>query len=701
MRISVFYVLIFLSLHTFAQQTLSLDEVFAKPDLNPQALKNIQWLPNSHEYSWISDAGNLLMKSSVDQQKIDTLLKSDALVEGMLKFPPLTFYTQTEFGFIYQAHYYKANLNKKSIEQKLKLSEDAENFDISSQTFNVAYTVGSNLVVQTSDNTMQVNSESDPGILYGQAVHRNEFGINKGTFWSNSGSKLAFYRMDQRMVTDYPIVHIGKIPAESKPIKYPMSGGVSHHVTLGVFDVQTSKTVYLETGLPAEQYLTNITWSPDDRFIFIAAVNREQNLMKLNQYNAIDGTFIRTLRTESDSEWVEPEHPIEFLPQSNEQFVYQSGKDGFNHLYLGKLGANSEIQLTSGNWVVTDFLGFDKSAKNGFACVTAKNGLERQLVRFNLKGKITQLTNLSGTHSIELCDDKSYFIDNFSSISVPRSITLHSTSDGKEIRKLLSVNNPLKGFKMSIPELVELKTTNNTILNARIFKPTTLEAGKKYPVVIYVYGGPHAQMVTNRWLAGGNVWMSWMAEQGFIVFTLDNRGSAFRGLDFEQQVHGKLGTIEMEDQLLGVNYLKSLPFVDSTRIGVHGWSFGGFMTTTLLCKNPGLFKAGVAGGPVIDWKLYEIMYTERYMDTPLENPLGYETANLLNVAKNLKDRLLLIHGSVDDVVVWQHSLEFVKKCVDAGVLIDYMVYPEHPHNVTGKDRKHLMKTVTRYFQEHL
>jgi dipeptidyl-peptidase-4 len=472
-------------------------------------------------------------------------------------------------------------------------------------------------------------------------------------------------------------------------------------VTLGVFDVQTSKTVYLETGLPAEQYLTNITWSPDDRFIFIAVVNREQNLMKLNQYNAVDVTFIRTLRTESDSEWVEPEHPIEFLPQSNEQFVYQSGKDGFNHLYLGKLGANSEIQLTFGNWVVTDFLGFDKSAKNGFACVTAKNGLERQLVRFNLKGKITQLTNLSGTHSIELCDDKAYFIDNFSSISVPRNITIHSTADGKEIRKLLSVDNPLKGFKLSIPELVELKTTNNTILNARIFKPTTLEAGKKYPVVIYVYGGPHAQMVTNRWLAGGNVWMSWMAEQGFIVFTLDNRGSAFRGLDFEQQVHGKLGTIEMEDQLLGVNYLKSLPFVDSTRIGVHGWSFGGFMTTTLLCRNPGLFKAGVAGGPVIDWKLYEIMYTERYMDTPLENPLGYETANLLNVAKNLKDRLLLIHGTVDDVVVWQHSLEFVKKCVDAGVLIDYMVYPEHPHNVTGKDRKHLMKTVTRYFQEHL
>jgi dipeptidyl-peptidase-4 len=322
-------------------------------------------------------------------------------------------------------------------------------------------------------------------------------------------------------------------------------------------------------------------------------------------------------------------------------------------------------------------------------------------VRFNLKGKLTQLTNLSGTHAIQICDDGSFFIDNFSSISVPRLISVGSSSDGKQIKQLLSVSNPLDGFKMSIPELTELKTSNGITLNARVFKPSNMEAGKKYPVIIYVYGGPHAQMVTNRWLAGGNLWMSWMAEQGFIVFTLDNRGSADRGLEFEQAVHRKLGTVEMEDQLAGVTYLKSLPCVDATRIGVHGWSFGGFMTTTLLCKNPGMFKAGVAGGPVIDWKLYEIMYTERYMDTPLENPEGYETANLLNVAKNLKDRLMLIHGTIDDVVVWQHSQEFIKKCVDSGVLVEYMIYPEHPHNVSGKDRLHLIKTITRYFQEHL
>jgi dipeptidyl-peptidase-4 len=701
MRFVVFCVLISLTIPVFAQKTLSLEEVFSKPELNPKSLKNLQWLPDSHDYCWISDAGNLLLKSSVHQAKIDTLLKSNELVEGMLTFPPLNFDTSTDFGFIFQSYYYKANINNKAIQQKLKLNEEAENIDIASKTYNLAYTVGSNLVVQNFEKTIQINTESDPGILYGQAVHRNEFGIEKGTFWSNSGSKVAFYRMDQRMVTDYPIVHIDKIPAESKPIKYPMAGGLSHQVTVGVFDVSTGKIMYIQTGLPAEQYLTNISWSPDDRFILIAVVNREQNQMKLNQYSAIDGKYVKTLRTEIDAEWVEPEHPLEFLPGSNDQFVYQSEKNGYNQLYLGKLSDTSEIQLTNGNSVVTDFLGFDKSGKKAFAVVTDKNGLDRQLVRFNLKGKLTRLTNLSGTHGVQLCEDKSLFIDNFSSIHVPRKISINSTASGKETKQLLSVSNPLDGFKMSIPELTELKTSNGITLNARVFKPSKMEAGKKYPVIIYVYGGPHAQMVTNRWLAGGNLWMSWMAEQGYIVFTLDNRGSANRGLDFEQAVHRKLGTVEMEDQLAGVSYLKSLPCVDATRIGVHGWSFGGFMTTTLLCKNPGMFKAGVAGGPVIDWKLYEVMYTERYMDTPLENPEGYETANLLNAANNLKDRLMLIHGTVDDVVVWQHSQEFIKKCVDSGVLVEYMIYPEHPHNVSGKDRLHLIKTITRYFQEHL
>jgi len=259
----------------------------------------------------------------------------------------------------------------------------------------------------------------------------------------------------------------------------------------------------------------------------------------------------------------------------------------------------------------------------------------------------------------------------------------------------------LANYQIGQPELLTVTASDGTILNGRIIKPVPFDPAKKYPVLVYLYGGSHAQLVSNRWLGGANLWLSWMASQGYIVFTMDNRGSEARGLEFCQITHRKLGVVEMEDQLKGIDYLKSLPYVDENRMGIHGWSFGGFMTTTIMVNNPGMFKAGVAGGPVIDWKLYEIMYTERYMDTPAENKDGYENANLLPKAKNLKDRLLMIHGTVDNVVMWQHSQEFVKKCVDEGVLIDYMIYPEHQHNVQGKDRLHLYKTVTRYLVEHL
>ena len=250
-------------------------------------------------------------------------------------------------------------------------------------------------------------------------------------------------------------------------------------------------------------------------------------------------------------------------------------------------------------------------------------------------------------------------------------------------------------------EIIKLRANDSTVLNARVIKPLNFDPAKTYPVIVYVYGGPHAQMVTNNWLTGANLWMNYMASEGYVMFTIDNRGSSGRGQAFESVTHRKLGTVELEDQLVGVEWLATRPWVNTSRIGVHGWSFGGFMTTTMLTKAPGAYKIGVAGGPVMDWKMYEIMYTERYMDTPEENPDGYATANLLNQAKNLNKKLMLIHGTADDVVVWQHSQAFVKKCVDEGKLVDYMIYPGHAHNVVGKDRLHLYKTITRYFKENL
>jgi dipeptidyl-peptidase-4 len=537
----------------------------------------------------------------------------------------------------------------------------------------------------------------------GQAAHRSEFGITKGTFWSPKGSRLAYYRMDQTMVTDYPIVDVSVTPAREKAIKYPMAGDKSHQVTVGVYDLSTRKTVFLQTGEPREQYLTNLAWSPDERFIYLAVLNRGQNQMQLNQYDAATGAFIKTLFEEKNDKYVEPQHPLQFVPGHPDQFVWRSQRDGFEHLYLYSTSGQLLRQLTKGSWLVTDVLGFTAQGQEIVYAGTAESPLERHIYAVSLKGgQPRRISQGTGTHAATLSPSGKYILDSFSSSTTPRTIRVIGVADGKPKQTLLTAPNPLVGYSLGETKLFPIKSADGqTDLYCRLITPPNFDPTKKYPAVVYLYGGPHVQLVTESWLGGSNLWMQLMAQKGYVVFTLDSRGSGNRGRAFEQATFRQLGTAEMADQLKGVDYLKSQPFVDPARLGIHGWSFGGFMTTTMMTRSPGTFKVGVGGGPVIDWRMYEVMYTERYMDTPQENPEGYKTANLLNYVDKLQGKLLLIHGTVDDVVVWQHSLDYLKKAVDQGVQLDYFVYPGHPHNVQGKDRVHLYNKITQYFDEKL
>jgi dipeptidyl-peptidase-4 len=310
------------------------------------------------------------------------------------------------------------------------------------------------------------------------------------------------------------------------------------------------------------------------------------------------------------------------------------------------------------------------------------------------------LDNENGVHSGILSPNFEYIYDSFANAETPRKVNIINTKNGK-IENILNAENPLVKYDRPEVKNVTLKADDGTPLYGKLILPTNFDATKKYPVIVYLYNGPNVQLITNSFPASGNLWYDYMAQNGYVVFSMDGRGSFNRGRDFENATFGKLGTVEMEDQLKGVDYLKSLPFVDANKMGVHGWSFGGFMTTSLMLRHPDVFKVGVAGGPVIDWNMYEIMYTERYMDTPEKNPEGYKTANLLDKVQNLKGKLLMIHGAQDDVVVWQHSINFLKSAVDKGVQVDYFAYPGHPHNVIGKDRVHLMQKITDYFDLYL
>ena len=699
----VFFLLSFTVL--FAQKkelTLKESILSVRTELSPKKIEGLQWIAGSDAYCFTEN--NILYRSTpsdkgkeeiISMQALNNAISSDKKLKS---FPNITWLNKEGFYFRNANAYVKYDLANQKAES-IRFDQKAANVDLDKTNFNVAYTIDNNLFIKRKNGeTDQVSNEENKGIVYGQAVHRFEFGITKGTFWSPKGKKLAFYRMDETMVTDYPLVDMTTRIATVKNIKYPMAGMKSHHVTLGVYDLQTKKTIYIKTKGPKEQYLTVVTWSPDGKSIFIGVLNRDQNYLKMNQYNASTGGFIKTLFEERDAKYVEPENSLIFVPNHNDQFLWFSNRDNFKHLYLYNTTGKLLQKIGSGDWDITSFVGFDK--KNNVYFQAATNfALERQIFKSSLKGKQVQITKSKGTHTAAV-NKNGWLMDEFSSINTPRKINIYNAKSVIK-KELLNAADPLKNYVYSRPELIRLKNKEGVTLNARMTKPSNFDKTKKYPVLVYVYGGSHAQMVRDMWTGGAAMWMYTLAEKGYIIFTLDNRGSHNRSSDFEQATHRNLGDKELEDQLIGVTYLKSLPYVNKEKMAIHGWSFGGFMTTSMMLRYPEVFKVAVAGGPVIDWSLYEIMYGERYMDTPQQNPEGYKKANVSGYVKNLKGNLLVIHGQVDDVVVPQHSMQLLKASVDNGIQIDFFTYPGHPHNVRGKDRVHLMQKVFDYIDEKL
>ena len=582
-------------------------------------------------------------------------------------------------------------------------AEQTQHFDFSTASRCAAYVKDWNLYVTTADGrTHTVSSDGTRELQYGLSVHRDEFGIFKGTFWSPSGRLLAFYRMDQTMVSDFPLVDIDHRVAKLAPEKYPMAGMTSHKVTVGIFDPATDKTVYLQAGDPTDRYFTNVSWSPDERTIYMIELPRSQDKAELVAYDVATGERKGVLYTERNEKYVHPMHGITFLPWDSSKFIYQSERDGYNHLYLFDTTGKELCQLTKGDFVVLNLLGFNEKKRSVIISSTESSPIRNNTYSVDVKtGKRSLLDGGKGVHRASLAPGGEYIVDRWSSPDVTRRIDLVATASGKAVN-LLDAADPWADY--NVPEITcgTLKAADGeTDLYYRMVKPVDFDPGKKYPTVVYVYGGPglrNVEEARNYWARG---WEIYMAQKGYLLFILDNRGSCDRGFAFESCTFRHLGDEEMRDQMKGVEYLKTLPYVDADRLGVHGWSFGGFMTTNLMCSYPDVFKAGVAGGPVIDWKYYEVMYGERYMDTPDENPEGYAGSSLLGKAGNLKGRLQIIVGYNDPTCVLQHSLSFLRACEDAGTQPDYFVYPGQGHNMMGQDMVHLHERITRYFEDFL
>ena len=664
----------------------------------PKKLSMFQWIGKTSSYTYL-DNYTKLMKASVKNNSPKELSNIEEFNKKMdakfYWFSGLEWKNDNEFYLNDGKSFYIYNPYVKTGKLIHKLDENNENATFHKISQNIAFTIGNNLYVKKFAGVITTVTNYSKDIVSGQSIARSEFGITNGIFWSPDGSLLAFYQKDEKDVHSYPLLDNNSTPGALESIKYPMSGQPSEKAKVGVYNIEMDSTLYITPRNGEENYLTNLSWTNDNKYIVIAEVNRDQNHMWLNIYDALNGNYVRTLFEEHNDKWVEPEHAAYFYDNSN-NFIWISERDGYNNLYHYNIQGELINKLTSNKFVTKDIVDY----KNGkiFFTTTGESPLDTKLYSVTLIGNQAEITTISGTHNVSISSNAKYIYDHYSNHNISgRDIIINQ--NGKILKNLKESPNTLKDVKIGSAEINTIKVGDGSKLYSRLIKPSDFDPNKKYPVLVYVYGGPHAQLITNSWLDGASLWMYWMAEQGYLVYTIDNRGSGERGFDFESQIHRRLGTIEIEDQLLGVKYLKSLSYVDTNRLAVHGWSFGGFMTSSLMLRKPGVFQVGVAGGPVTDWKFYEVMYGERYMDTPEQNPEGYEEASLLSHAHNLDGDLLLIHGTIDDVVVMQHSLTLVQLFIKLGIQIDFFPYPMHKHNVRGKDRVHLMTKVLDYIIE--
>ena len=622
---SIFFICLISALAS--QKSLSLEDAVMQQyrAFYPERIIGFNWLPNTTDYVYLSNDRTTLFKSSVSSKKDEVLFSIDDLEEildtEIYRFYPMQFKSKDLFFMNVGTSFYKVNIKDRKAEILHHLEENANAPLFEPSSGRIAYLINNNVMVRYEDSkkVISVTQNKDENIVSGQAIARSEFGITEGLFWSLQGKYLAFYEKDESKVHNYPLLDINQTPGALNSIKYPMAGQKTEKARVGIFNTESQKTVFIETLKDPEGYLTNISFTPDEKYLFVAEVNRGQNHMWLNVYDALNGAFVKTILEETNDKWVEPEHPAYFPCDKKNNFIWMSEKDGFMNLYYYDFEGKLIDQITDHKFVVKSIVGLSNDEKHLYYEATGPNPMNTMVYDYNIKKKTsTLLTKVEGTHSVKVCDNNSYYYDTYSNSSTARKSLIY-TSNGKMSKLLLNAKDKLDAYQIAQTEIGSIDASDGTKLYYRLIKPSNFDASKKYPVLNYVYGGPHAQLVTNSWLNGASLWMHWMAEQGYIIFTLDNRGSGNRGFAFESQIHRQLGTVEIEDQMAGVNFLNSLPFIDNKRMSVHGWSFGGFMTTSLMLRKPGVYTTGVAGGPVTDWKYYEIMYGERYMDQPDEN----------------------------------------------------------------------------------
>ena len=710
---------------------LTLSQILDTPGSLSERLPNAQWIPGSSRWSRLDvQPGDRIRAVSAKSghttdlataAQLNAALKlAGAKISNAKRIPgPFRWAGRDLLRIQIRNAVYHWKCGAKSATKILTIPKGAGARAIHKDDSRIAFVKDHQLWAQIGGGKPQaLTKDGSADIVYGGAAHRAEFGIRDGLWWDPTGRFLAFSREDMRTVRTYPYVDHTTMPPRALKGRYPMAGRKNSVVTIGVYDTKSRQSQYLAHAGEKDIYWTNVTFDSNGEKIYVAQVNRAQNHMVLVRFDAVSGQREKELFAERDEQWVEPEHGPVFLPDDSGQFLWFSSRDKHRALYLYEKDGTLLRRVTTGTFDIAEFLGFDPAARTAFVMGSGDNPLQMHLWQVDLElATMRQITTRRGWHSCQLSGDARYVLDRSSNLNDPGCLEVLAVKTGRPpgTQDLTKAGPaPIRvGHKFPVRgtyDFFSVMTPDRTRLHGMTILPPGLDpsrarkaSDRKYPVLWWVYGGPHSQLVRDRWHGGSgwNLWLHYMATRGFVVCVLDNRGTDNRGIEFSQAIHRRLGELEVADQILGLREIAQRPYIDPRRIGVVGWSYGGYMTLNLMLRAPGVFACGASGAPVTDWRSYETGYAERYMDTPKENPSGYASSSVLPLAGKLRGRLLVLHGTDDKTVMWSHSLAFVKSCIAKGKLIDYMPYPMQKHGLRGMHRKHMIRTLTRFFTDRL
>lgn len=693
---------------------------------DPESVRNVNWMKDGQYYTALvrTDqdlelrkydivSGNYEILVTTSDLRVEERNKSILIQDYQFSSDETKLLVKTDVEPIWRRstkeNYYVYNLQTKGI-QKLTQSDKKQQYaQLSPAGDKAAFVIENNLywVDLTTGEEIQITRDGESGKIINGAtdwVYEEEFGFAKAWYWSPDGSKIAFYRFEESQVKQFFMTDWGGLYPDLTKFKYPKAGERNSSVKIGVYDLESAETTWMDIGSENDQYIPRINWTRNSGTLAIRRMNRLQNRQDLMLADVHTGKT-GIIKTETSDAWIDVNNDLTFL-ENGKQFIYVSEESGYNHIYLYDMSGKKIRQVTKGDWEVTNYLGYNENDQTIYYISTEESPLERHFYTIGVSGRNKKkLSNGEGWHSVNMSRDYTYYIETYSGPATPPQYTLHKGNG--ELVRMLENNAPLdqrlNEYNLPTKEFMKIRLPQAE-LNAYLLKPHDFDPSQKYPVLVYVYGGPGSQTVTRQFGSGQRtMWHRYLTTKGYIIFSVDNRGTGARGRQFEKQVYKKLGQYEVIDQIDAAKYLiENLDYVDSTRIGIWGWSYGGYMTTLLMGEGNDIYKTGIAVAPVTHWKFYDTIYTERFMQTPEMNPEGYKKGAPLNAAGKIEGNYLLVHGTGDDNVHFQNSVELINKLIQENVQFETMYYPDRNHGIYGGNtRRHLYRMMTDFILREL